>query len=660
MLTKICNQPIVHITSEKMFKLEGSTPAGTTEPLFSFGKPVLKAQDSPFKGFGALSLGTKHDIIVGVDYGTTFTGASYVSSKATDISEIVVINSWPGPSQDTDTVFKTPSRIAYASDNPRLSKDQWGFQVEPGMASYSWTKLLLDQGTPLSQYNDSALEEASKIGIMKLPEKKDAVEVAGDYLAEVHQHILRVIGKSITEETLQVTPLEFWFTVPAIWSDRAKDATKKATRRAGFAGTLARRIDQIFLITGTRGRCDSGAEEMLEMACSCAIVAVGLWYGIPGAEEHLAHQLTWTNYAGHYDIPCQRDRAIEVRGAVHRNGFPTKETLTVSVGGKCGSTAVDRNFYRLMSERFGEAFDKLPMKRKGPGSEFMKKFETLKRDFGVSDEQASWELPLNMTVDAPDPKYFDEEERLVIIYSDDMRKIFDPVLDQIIQLVKRQIEDANKDAGRDAINRIILVGGFGDSEYLRNAFKSSFGLGGKIAITVPDLPQAAIVQGAALRGLDGIRSSTKRCRRHYGFTVGINFRPGIDDEANAYMDEYNDIKRGQKYAEEHTEYIKVQRNIYPGSRLVSNIPLYACDQDLAAVRVEHKGVYSVGKIVVDLSKVDLNLFESKIIRNERVRNVNYRVKITFGAQEGLLKFEAISRGQRIGETSIDFSTTKYY
>lgn len=68
-----------------------------------------------------------------------------------------------------------------------------------------------------------------------------------------------------------------------------------------------------------------------------------------------------------------------------------------------------------MSERFGEAFDKLPMKRKGPGSEFMRRFETLKRDFGVSDEQDVHELPLNMTLDNPDPKYFDEDERMVII-----------------------------------------------------------------------------------------------------------------------------------------------------------------------------------------------------------------------------------------------------
>jgi hypothetical protein len=68
-----------------------------------------------------------------------------------------------------------------------------------------------------------------------------------------------------------------------------------------------------------------------------------------------------------------------------------------------------------MTDRFGEAFDKLPSKRKRPGSEFIRRFEGLKRDSGVSDEQATHELPLNMAIDNVDPWYFDEEERRVIL-----------------------------------------------------------------------------------------------------------------------------------------------------------------------------------------------------------------------------------------------------
>jgi hypothetical protein len=68
-----------------------------------------------------------------------------------------------------------------------------------------------------------------------------------------------------------------------------------------------------------------------------------------------------------------------------------------------------------MSERFGEAFDSLPMKRKGPGSGFMRRFEIIKRDFGYSDEETVFELPLTMKLTDADPQYFDEDERLVLL-----------------------------------------------------------------------------------------------------------------------------------------------------------------------------------------------------------------------------------------------------
>jgi molecular chaperone DnaK (HSP70) len=117
------------------------------------------------------------------------------------------------------------------------------------MISYSWTKLLLDEKTPLTRFDDAALEDASGMGILKLPKNKIATEVAADFLSEVYKHILKTIAKQITEEALSITPLEFWFTVPAIWSDRAKDATRKAAELAGFGKDHKRGEDKIFMIT---------------------------------------------------------------------------------------------------------------------------------------------------------------------------------------------------------------------------------------------------------------------------------------------------------------------------------------------------------------------------------------------------------------------------
>jgi hypothetical protein len=90
--------------------------------------------------------------------------------------------------------------------------------------------------------------------------------------------------------------------------------------------------------------------------------------------------------------------------------------LSHIIGGKCGSTALDRNFYKLMSERLGPAFDALPAKRKGPGSTFMGYFEVLKRNFGLDSEDTTHELELlGIRSSQVDPQYYDEDAGVVII-----------------------------------------------------------------------------------------------------------------------------------------------------------------------------------------------------------------------------------------------------
>ncbi|KAG5305456.1 Hsp70 family protein [Histoplasma capsulatum G186AR] len=321
-----------------------------------------------------------------------------------------------------------------------------------------------------------------------------------------------------------------------------------------------------------------------------------------------------------------------------------------------------------MSDRFGDAFDNLPMKRKGPGSELMNKFEVIKKDFGHSNDPTIFELPLNMNAPHAKPEYFDDEERIVLLSSEDLQSVFEPVVEQILSLVREQIQDARKATGH-RINRIILVGGFGDSEYLRRKFRSSFE-SMDIAVTVPDKPQATIVQGAALRGLEGIRSTTKKCRRHYGFRWGLPFRDGIDAESEAFIDVYTGEKmvggimkwmicKGEKYSENYTCMVPVARTHYQFNSLKRQVTLYACDLTDAPER-GNPDCYVVGEIEVNFSNADLNEFPSKYIDGWRVYLLKYTLKVIFGAQDGVLKFEAASQGKTIGRTSINFNTIKYY
>ena len=51
------------------------------------------------------------------------------------------------------------------------------------------------------------------------------------------------------------------------------------------------------------------------------------------------------------------------------------------------------------------------------------------------------------------------------------------------------------------------------------------------------------MRGAALRGLEGIAPRIKHVRRHYGISLGMDFREGIDPEENAYYDFFRSTRK---------------------------------------------------------------------------------------------------------------------
>jgi hypothetical protein len=81
----------------------------------------------------------------------------------------------------------------------------------------------------------------------------------------------------------------------------------------------------------------------------------------------------------------------------------------------CGATAIDRNFYLLMSERFGASFKELPFTQKAPGSKFMDIFQVIKETFCCSAVDRVYRLPLAMALNNPNPTFFDAENQLVLL-----------------------------------------------------------------------------------------------------------------------------------------------------------------------------------------------------------------------------------------------------
>jgi molecular chaperone DnaK (HSP70) len=162
-------------------------------------------------------------------------GVSYVTTDKSDMDDINIITQWPGSSV---TSWKTPTRIAYQRENHQIAGDKWGFEVTPKLTSYSWTKLLLDKNATAAQYDDSTIfsdkADPGNPGMMRLPHFRDAPGVCEDYLRNVFEYVSARLRREMTDAIFEKSPMECWITLPAIWSDEAKDATLKAAKRAGF------------------------------------------------------------------------------------------------------------------------------------------------------------------------------------------------------------------------------------------------------------------------------------------------------------------------------------------------------------------------------------------------------------------------------------------
>lgn len=120
---------------------------------------------------------------------------AFVHENAVDPKEIKVFTDWPGAlGENNEQNEKTPSVMAYAFENPEQDgQDAWGYEVEAGSNSYTWTKLLLDAGSQEAKYDDPNLRSSVSEGILQLPRGKKAVQVVGDYLKKVHDHLIDAV-----------------------------------------------------------------------------------------------------------------------------------------------------------------------------------------------------------------------------------------------------------------------------------------------------------------------------------------------------------------------------------------------------------------------------------------------------------------------------------
>lgn len=581
---------------------------------------------------------TRMKIIVGLDYGTTNSGISYVTSDQTSADKIEVIRQWPnGPG----TIGKVPSLIAYRSENigENLDEDQWGFSASD-YNSCQWTKLLLGKDPRTSAVATAAVGTTAKY--CTLPPFKSAKDVVRDYLAGLYKYLIERLQRH-DETTFNITPVQFWITVPAMWSDAAKTATIEAAQAAGFG---SRTMDTIHIIT-----------EPEAAALSVLMPRVGFG-AVTGFEEKSQNLLICDCGGGTVDIVTYQVGMKE--------GRLEFQELLVGVGAMCGSTFIDRNFDTWMAKKFGNAYTKLSPQERGPSSHFMRQFETAKKNFTGPNHTKRLDVwPINMSSQVKVPHY-DKRNFTVKLQAADMLEMFDPPINEIIKLVESQVEAASKKG--EAINQVFLVGGFGDSPYLNLRMKE-WCLKNDIKLSCPPSCQEAIVKGAALRGLELLTPTVRLARRHYGYSISSPFREGIDDENDAYFCDWDGRKmcnsriqwflsKGDPIDNVKTKTFRIYRTSYEDEHsddlMSDTLTVYNCDKDDKPQYRTHWSMQKMGKVHFSFSAEEMKAGKSKEVKGRKLWRLDYDVQVDLFSDRGDLQFSSLLDGRKKDKAIISF------
>lgn len=270
---------------------------------------------------------------------------------------------------------------------------------KPGVQKVEWFKL---------QLMLSGNTYIDPINLPPLPPGKSEIDVAADYLFKLRQAMRAQLQKTLGEVfTREERNIRYYLTVPAIWNDAGKAATRAAAIQAGFLRdendnrlTLVSEPEAAALFCAKTG--------LLNLKVGDAILIVDCG---GGTVDLIAYEV-------------EEERPFSVM------------ECTAGSGDSCGSTALNRNFSNILRAKIRKM--KLPDGSRTAGKVYAKcimDFENrIKADFRNNGQK--WAVDVGIEADFPDAGI---EEGYMTFTNEEILQCFEPVVNRILELVRNQI-----------------------------------------------------------------------------------------------------------------------------------------------------------------------------------------------------------------------------
>ncbi|KAG9187462.1 hypothetical protein G6011_05333 [Alternaria panax] len=584
-------------------------------------------------------------LIISLDYGTTYTGVAYCETSDTGVvgKDIMVIQDWPSRHTKIGTKEKVPSEIALKD------RSQWGCLIPPNVQRHMWTKLLLDE--PKAGEMNKIMSEISLNNIQG-PSTKP-VDIIAECLAHIKAHLIKNLDIQYSKGLWMTLPITLVVTVPAVWSDAAKNATLQSVSKGGFNSTELPRLKRTILTT--------------EPEAAAIYTIQSLRGGIQDDQFAVGDGFIVCDMGGGtVDLISYRVADLSPT---------TLEEATVGSGDQCGGSFVERGFLKWLERRLGtsdfvfiagERSEDLPRTSLSPKLSRMVQDFVLEAKSGFPGTETNFlRLPVPLSsVDDDEARGIQDGE--IKITANDMKEMFDFPLRRTHELLTAQIQQACR-TGNVQLKFVFMVGGFSESPYMYEKIKSFAETISLVAIR-PAHAWSAIVRGAAAKGLEGdgrTEVKNRKCRRYYGTDFYTAFIPGKHKEVDSFMCEFTGIKcaynqmewmlkKGQDLAtksDAHGTKSFYQQFWLGDSRTVS-LDLLAADIDKALQRSRDQGVYKVAVLNVDLNAVPANAFTRHSSPTRAAYySLSFQVEMTI---QSSLEFCLLVNGIRYGTVTANY------
>jgi hypothetical protein len=270
---------------------------------------------------------------------------------------------------------------------------------KPGVQKVEWFKL---------QLMLSGNTYIDPINLPPLPPGKTEIDVAADYLFHLRSAMRNQLQKTLGEVfNREERNIRYYLTVPAIWNDAAKAATRAAAIQAGFLRD--ENDNRLTLVT---------EPEAAAMFCSKT--------GLLNLKIHDAVLI----------VDCGGGTVDLIAYEVEEEQPFSVAECTAGSGDSCGSTALNRNFSNILRAKIRKM--KLPDGSRTAGKVYAKcimDFENrIKADFRNNGQK--WAVDVGIEAEFPEAGI---EEGYMTFTNEEILQCFEPVVNRILELVRNQI-----------------------------------------------------------------------------------------------------------------------------------------------------------------------------------------------------------------------------